>query len=58
VGFIEKNLPILDPENLCMEILDVLETVRVSNGIHEQETVPLPHVLLPHSTELLLPGCI
>lgn len=37
-----------------MEVLYVLEAVEVSDGEHEQEPVPLPHILLPHRAELLL----
>lgn len=46
--------PVLDPQDLCVEVLYVLEAVEVSDGEHEQEPVPLPHILLPHRAELLL----
>lgn len=46
--------PVLDPQDLCVEVLYVLEAVEVSDGEHEQEPVPLPHILLPHCAELLL----
>lgn len=46
--------PVLDPQDLCVEVLYVLKAVEVSDGEHEQEPVPLPHILLPHRAELLL----
>lgn len=51
-------IPILDAQNLCVEMVDVLEALLVSDRIDEQEGIPFSHVLLTHRTELLLAGCV
>lgn len=39
-----------------MEAVHVLEAGLVRDGEDDEEAVPCAHVLLPHGTELLLPG--
>ena len=51
-------LPVFDPEDLCVEVVDVLVALGVGDGVDQHEAVPLTHVLLPHGTELLLPRCV
>lgn len=41
-----------------MKSVDVLEAGLVRHGEDDEETVPRPHVLLPHGAELLLTGCV
>lgn len=41
-----------------MEAIDVLEAGFVRHREDDEESIPCPHVLLPHCTELLLAGCV
>lgn len=47
--------PIFDPEDLSIEVDDVLIALLVSDRIDKKEAISLSHVLLSHGTELLLP---
>lgn len=49
------RLPILDAQDLRVEVADVLVALLVGDGVHQQEAVALAHVLLAHRAELLLP---
>ena len=51
-----ENLLVFDAKDLCVEVCDVVEAGDVCDGVDEHEAVALPHVLLPHGRELLLPG--
>lgn len=41
-----------------MEAIDMLEAGFVCHREDDEESIPCPHVLLPHCTELLLAGCV
>lgn len=41
-----------------MEAIDVLEAGFVCHREDDEESIPRPHVLLPHCAELLLAGCV
>lgn len=48
--------PVLDAQDELVEAVDVLEAGLVRDREDDEEAVPRAHVLLPHGTELLLPG--
>lgn len=41
-----------------MEAIDVLKAGFVRHRENDEESIPCPHVLLPHCAELLLAGCV
>lgn len=48
--------PVLDAQDELVEAVHVLEAGLVRDREDDEEAVPRAHVLLPHGTELLLPG--
>lgn len=50
--------PVLDTQNELVEAVHVLEAGLVGDGVDNEEAIPCAHVLFPHGTELLLPGCV
>ncbi len=49
-----SDRPVLDPEDLCVEVRDVFVALFVGDRVHNEEAVPFAHVLLSHGGELLL----
>ena len=45
-------------EHLLVELVHLLEGLPLREGEDQEESLPRPHVLLAHGTELLLPGSV
>lgn len=52
------DTPVLNTEDLGVEVLDVLIALLVCHRVYQHEAITFPHVLFPHGTELFLAGCI
>lgn len=50
--------PVFDPKDELVEAVHMFKAGLVCDREHDEEPVPSPHVLFPHSTELLLACCI
>lgn len=50
--------PVLNTEDLGVEVLNVLITLLVCHRVHQHEAITFPHVLFTHGTELFLASCI
>lgn len=57
-GVAAAGPPVFDSQDELMKSVDVLEAGLVRHGEDDEETVPCPHVLLPHGAEFLLAGCV
>lgn len=53
-----RGPPVFDSQDELMKSVDVLEAGLVRHREDDEETVPCPHVLLPHGAEFLLTGCV
>lgn len=53
-----KIVLVFDAEDLLLECCNLLEALAGCDGVHEQETLASPHVLLSHSRVFLLTGGI
>ena len=51
-------VPVLHPQHLLVELVHLLEGLPLREGEDQEESLPRPHVLLAHGTELLLPGSV
>ena len=51
-------VPVLHSQHLLVELVHLLEGLPLREGEDQEESLPRPHVLLAHGTELLLPGSV
>ncbi len=51
-----NHQPVLDPQYLSEEVVNVFEADRISNRIDKEKPISLSHILLSHGTKLLLAG--